>query len=66
MITNKHVMVSERRLKLSRDVISNNVLCGTSKVSDQPAHTRSLIRTFAGRLKIIQVLSYCLNSIRSF
>ena len=23
--------------------ISNNVVCGTSKASDQPAHTRSLI-----------------------
>ena len=27
--------------------ISNNVVCATSKVSDQPAHTRSLIRAFA-------------------
>ena len=27
--------------------ISNNVVCGTSKASDQPAHTRSLIRAFA-------------------
>ena len=33
--------------------ISNNVVCATSKVSDQPAHTRSLIRAFAGRLSII-------------
>ena len=30
-----------------RHEISNNVVCTTSKVSDQPAHTRSLIRTFA-------------------
>ena len=33
--------------------ISNNVVCVTSKGSDQPAHTRSLIRGFAGRLNIL-------------
>ena len=33
--------------------ISNNVVCATSKVSDQPAHTRSLIRAFASRLHIL-------------
>ena len=33
--------------------ISNNVVCVTSKVSDQPAHTRSLIRAFASRLSIL-------------
>ena len=33
--------------------ISNNVLCATSKASDQPAHTRSLIRAFASRLSIL-------------
>ena len=27
--------------------ISNNVVCATSKASDQPAHTRSRIRAFA-------------------
>ena len=37
-----------------RHEISNNVVhvCATSKGSDQPAHTRSLIRAFAGRLNI--------------
>ena len=35
-----------------RHEISNNVVCATSKASDQPAHTRSLIRAFAGRLNI--------------
>ena len=30
--------------------ISNNVVCATSIASDQPAHTRSLIRAFASRL----------------
>ena len=33
--------------------ISNNVVCATSKVSDQPAHKRSLIRAFAIRLTIL-------------
>ena len=33
--------------------ISNNVVCATSKASDQPAHTRSLIRVLASRLSII-------------
>ena len=43
-------------------VISNNVVCATSKASDQPAHTRSLIRAFASRLNIPWVLSYRLAS----
>ena len=29
--------------------ISNNVVCTTSKASDQPAHTRSLVSAFASR-----------------
>ena len=33
--------------------VSNNVVCATSKVSDQAAHTRSLIRAFASRLSIL-------------
>ena len=33
--------------------ISNNVVCATSTASDQPAHTRSLIRAFASRLNIL-------------
>ena len=33
--------------------ISNNGVCTTSKASDQPAHTRSLIRAFASRLSIL-------------
>ena len=36
-----------------RREISNNVVCATSKASDQPAHTRSLIRAFACRLNIL-------------
>ena len=38
--------------------ISNNVVCATSKASDQPAHTRNLIRAFASRLSILLLLSY--------
>ena len=33
--------------------ISNNEVFATSKASDQPAHTRSLIRAFARRLNIL-------------
>ena len=46
--------------------ISNNVVCATSKASDQPAHTRSLIRAFASRLSSLWLLSYWLNTIWSF
>ena len=33
--------------------ISKNVVCATSKGSDQPAHMRSLIKAFARRLNIL-------------
>ena len=33
----------------------------TNKASDQPAHTRSLIKAFASRLNILWVLRYWLN-----
>ena len=33
--------------------ISNNMVCATSKTSDQPAHMGSLIRAFASRLSIL-------------
>ena len=36
-----------------RHEISNNVVCATSKGSDQPAHARSLISAIASRLKIL-------------
>ena len=44
-----------------RHEISNNVVCVTSKASDQPAHTRSLIKAFASRLNILFVLSLSLS-----
>ena len=31
----------------------NNVVCATSKASDQPTHIRSMIRAFASRLNIL-------------
>ena len=33
--------------------ISKKVVCATSKASDYPAHTRSLIRAFTSRLNIL-------------
>ena len=48
-----------------RHEISNNVVCATSKASDQPAHTRSLIWEFAS-LNILRVLSYWQNIIWGF
>ena len=33
--------------------ISNNVVCATRKASDQPAHTRSLIKAFTSHLSIL-------------
>ena len=38
------------------------MVCATSKGSDQHAHTRSLIRAFAGRLIILSVLTVKLLS----
>ena len=42
--------------------ISNNVVCATSKASDQ----RSLIRAFASRLNILCLLGYWPDVILSF
>ena len=36
-----------------RHDISNYVVCAFSKASDQPAHTRGLIRAFSSRLNIL-------------
>ena len=49
---------SLRKLHEPRHEISNTVVCATSKGSDQPAHTRSLIRAFASHLNILGLLSY--------
>ena len=39
-------------MHMSRDM-TNNVVCVTSKASDQTAHMRSLIRAFVSRLNIL-------------
>ena len=49
---------SDARKSEPQHEIFNNVVCATSNASDQPTHTRSLIRAFANRLIIIQVLNY--------
>ena len=49
-----------------RQEISYNVVCATSKVSDQTAHMRRLIRDFDSRLNTLLVLSYWLDTIWSF
>ena len=38
------------------DEISNNMVCATSKASDQPAHMRSLIRAFALLLEYFMIV----------
>ena len=48
-----HIFLIERRLYEPVHEISNNVVCASSKASDQPAHTRSLIRAFASCLSIL-------------
>ena len=37
----------------SRNEISNNVVCATSKCSDQPVHMRSLIRAYTSDLNFL-------------
>ena len=48
-----------------RHEISNNMVCATSRASDQPAHMRSLIRAFASHLNILSIFRYWPNSILS-
>ena len=45
-----------------RHEISNTVVYANSKASDQPAHTRSLIRAFASRLNILYSMSVKLQT----
>ena len=47
------VSISNFTIIEPRHEISNNMVCATSKGADQPAHTRSLIRDFAGRFDIL-------------
>ena len=48
-------MKVDKRLFEPRYEISNNVVCATSKGSDQPAHMCSLIRIYASRLNILVI-----------
>ena len=54
-----HIMVKNYIFKKGKNAfeprheISNNVVCATSKASDQPVHTGSLIRAFASHLHIL-------------
>ena len=59
-LVRSHCVRVQSSVKLSTPIIiepvheiSNNLVCATSKASDQPAHTRSLIRAFASRLSIL-------------
>ena len=49
----KHGVISLSDMTVHVHEISNSVVCATSKCSDQPAHTGSLIRAFASRLSIL-------------
>ena len=49
---------SELNLNEPQHGISNNEVCANSKASDQPEHTRSLIRALTSHLRILGVLSY--------
>ena len=51
MLSRARAFASRRHM--SRHEISNNVVCATGKGSDQPAHTRRLIRAFASRFNIL-------------
>ena len=56
MLQGEHSAIFLTCIKLPFELvheISNNVVCASSKASDQPAHTRSLIRAFASRLNIL-------------
>ena len=57
-ISDIHHFHAKNKINVPRNEISNNVVCATSKISDQHAHTCSLIRAFASRLNILWVLSY--------
>ena len=50
---NGHIYKFVKNLFEPRHEISNNMACASSKASDQPAHMRSLIRSFASRLSIL-------------
>ena len=56
-VINTYIIIEQRH------EISNNVVCATSKASDQPAYMRSLIRAFACRLNTLFVYLFIYLSI---
>ena len=50
-----HILHDELSMIMIETVheLSNNLVCATSKASDQPAHMRSLIRAFPSPLSIL-------------
>ena len=48
-----HSRISDKISYEPEHEISNNVICATSKASDQPVHKCSLIRAFASGLSIL-------------
>ena len=67
-VKNGHLEIDKTKILMTNEPgheISNNVVCATRKASDQPAHTRSLIRAFACCLNILWLLSYWQNIIWS-
>ena len=61
IVSSHHRFTNERRRSIcslgyeQRHEVSNNEVCATSKGSDKPAHTHSLIRVFASRLHILSL-----------
>ena len=53
IINSGYIMISSRVYSEPWHKISTNVVCATNKGSDQPAHTRSLIRAFASYMIIL-------------
>ena len=53
IIENVYKTARRKRIIEPQHEISNNVVCATSKGSDQSAHMRSLIRAFASGLNIL-------------
>ena len=63
---NEQCVVIKNKILEPVHEISNNVVCATSKASDQPAQMRSLTSAFASHLSILWLLSNWLNTIWSF
>ena len=57
-LTYKSHCIISKRIFVQQHEISYNVACATSKASDQPELTCSLIRAFASRLDILLMFSY--------